>query len=323
MKAMSRSFVAWAGLGLACTGLHCGRSSDSASVPPSSESPPAVAAAGERKEDEKIVVRGLSTPESVVHDVFADVYLVSNIAGGLTEKDGNGFISKIAPNGEILELRFISGSEEGVELHAPKGLALADDSTLVVTDIDTVRFFDRDTGAPRGEVVIPGATFLNDVAPFDETSVIVTDSGFLMENGNLAPSGTDTVYQVTRSGNITPILQDSELGNPNGVAILDNGAIRVVTFGSGQIFDIQNGKHSVYDTPAPGQLDGLLVIDDRTIWTSSWTTQEILRWQDNEWSVVLGDVPAPADFSVDRSRSRVLVPLFTENELWIVPLVLD
>lgn len=322
MTAMRLLCSSLAGVALAATGLQCARKSDAPSTPPQAEANPA-GAPGPKKEDEKIVVSGFSTPESVVHDSFADVYLVTNIAGNLTDKDGNGFISKVAPHGEVLERRFIQGGSEGTELHAPKGIALADDSTIVVADIDTLRFFDRETGAPREQITIPGATFLNDVVAFDDQTVLVTDTGVQMQDGQLTPAGTDAVYQVTRSGTVTPILQDAELGNPNGIALLADGAIRVVTFGSGQVFDIRDGKHVVYDTTSPGQLDGLLVVDERTIWTSSWTTQEILRWQDETWSVVLGEVRSPADFSVDRLRSRILVPLFQDNELWIVPLTLE
>lgn len=322
MKAMRLLCSSLAGLVLAATSLQCSRKSDAPTTTPEADTAPA-GATKPNKDDEKIVVTGLSTPESVVHDSFADVYLVANIAGSPSEKDGNGFISKIAPSGEVLELRFIQGGNEGTELHAPKGIALADDATIVVADIDTLRFFDRETGALREQIVIPGSTFLNDVVVFDDRTVLVTDTGVQMEDGKLVPTGTDAVYQVTRDGTVTPILQDPELGNPNGIALLDDGAIRVVTFGSGQVFDIRDGKHFVYDTTSPGQLDGLVVIDERTIWASSWTTREIVRWQDEQWSVVLGEVHSPADFSVDRLRSRLLVPLFTENEFWIVPIELE
>src|SRR3989304_4371092 len=42
---------------------------------------------------------GLQTPESVLYDAAEDVYLVSNINGSPTAADGNGFISRIGPEG--------------------------------------------------------------------------------------------------------------------------------------------------------------------------------------------------------------------------------
>src|SRR5205823_1591551 len=69
-------------------------------------------------------VTGLSAPESVLHDAQADVYLVSNINGSPFAKDDNGFISRLSPSGEVMELKWIDGSRRDVELNAPKGLAL-------------------------------------------------------------------------------------------------------------------------------------------------------------------------------------------------------
>ena len=42
---------------------------------------------------------GLSTPESVLYDADDDRYLVSNINGKPTDKDNNGFISALSPDG--------------------------------------------------------------------------------------------------------------------------------------------------------------------------------------------------------------------------------
>src|SRR5688572_4434899 len=40
---------------------------------------------------------GFATPESVLYDAESDVYLVSNVNGGPTAADGNGFISRVDP----------------------------------------------------------------------------------------------------------------------------------------------------------------------------------------------------------------------------------
>ncbi|MCK5650134.1 MAG: B12-binding domain-containing protein, partial [Gemmatimonadetes bacterium] len=70
---------------------------------------------------------GFSVPESMLHDGVADVYLVSNINGSALEADGNGFISRVAPSGEVLELKWIDGETEGVTLNGPKGMAIVGD----------------------------------------------------------------------------------------------------------------------------------------------------------------------------------------------------
>ena len=63
---------------------------------------------------------GFSTPESVLHDTQADVYLVSQIHGMPLDPDGDGFISRVSPDGQVAELRWIDGRAEGVTLNAPK-----------------------------------------------------------------------------------------------------------------------------------------------------------------------------------------------------------
>jgi hypothetical protein len=82
---------------------------------------------------------GFKTPESVMYNAKEDVYLVSNINvdGIPTKKDNNGFISKLAPDGTVLNLKWIAGGANDVTLNAPKGMAIVG-GTLYVTDLDTV-----------------------------------------------------------------------------------------------------------------------------------------------------------------------------------------
>jgi hypothetical protein len=85
---------------------------------------------------------GLQTPECVYWDAEQDAYFVSNINGDPTAADQNGFISKIGPDGKVIELKWIDGSKKSSELNAPKGI-LAAGNILYVADLDTVRKFDR------------------------------------------------------------------------------------------------------------------------------------------------------------------------------------
>src|SRR5690606_1062946 len=110
-----------------------------------------------------IVSEGLLGPETVLHDTESDVSLVSNVNGDLSGKDDNGFISRVSPEGKVLELKWIDGASADVTLHAPKGMAFRRD-VLLVADIDTVRVFDRKSGKPFGNWPVNGSTFLNDIA---------------------------------------------------------------------------------------------------------------------------------------------------------------
>ena len=68
-------------------------------------------------------VTGLSTPESFIVDPETGNYFISNINGGPADKDNNGFITKLDPDGKVIALKFIDASK-GTPLHAPKGLAI-------------------------------------------------------------------------------------------------------------------------------------------------------------------------------------------------------
>src|SRR5256886_15876962 len=110
-----------------------------------------------------VVSGGFQTPESILYEPRSDVYLVSNINGDPTASDGNGFISRVAPDGRILELKWIDGAKPGVRLNGPKGMAGAGD-TLHVSDITPGRVFDLRTGAPKDAGVILGSAFMDDLA---------------------------------------------------------------------------------------------------------------------------------------------------------------
>src|SRR5580698_5063909 len=104
---------------------------------------------------------GLAEPESVLYDADNDRYLVSNINGKPGDKDNNGFISALSPDGTVTTLKWIEGGKK-LKLNAPKGLAIVGE-VLYVADIDVVRKFDLKTGASKGSIAFPGATFLNDL----------------------------------------------------------------------------------------------------------------------------------------------------------------
>lgn len=263
---------------------------------------------------------GLMTPESVLHDPDADVYLVSNINGDPTAVDGNGFISRLAPDGTVADLRWIDGADEGVTLNAPKGLALQGGS-LFVTDIDCVRIFDRNSGAPTGEVCVPDATFLNDIAPDESGTLFVTDSGLRGGAQGLEPSGTDALYRLSPDGRMAQITAGDWMGRPNGVAVGARG-IFVVAFGSGEVFQIAvDGDHSTVMPASERQLDGIEFMDDGGFVFTSWGDQAVYRvGGDGAVSRILEDVEAPADLGIDRERGRILVPLFTQNQVLIHPL---
>jgi len=51
----------------------------------------------------------LRTPESVLLDEGRNILYISNINGQPTDKDGNGFISKVTLDGKIENLKWVEG----------------------------------------------------------------------------------------------------------------------------------------------------------------------------------------------------------------------
>lgn len=259
---------------------------------------------------------GLATPESVLHDAAADVYLVSNINGNPLEEDGNGFISRLSPDGEVLDLKWIDGEAEGVSLNAPKGLAIVGE-VVFVSDITVVRMFDRQTGAPRGEIAIEGAGFLNDLAPASDGGIYVTDTGIRMGAEGFEPSGTGAVYHIAANGDVHTLATDPDLGGANGVIEVD-GEVWVVTFGSGELFRVSaDGK--VDAAPIDGGLDGVVLVGDELL-ISSWNGRSIYRGPvSGPFEAVITEKLSPADIGYDETRNVILIPLFQSNEVHLVP----
>jgi DNA-binding beta-propeller fold protein YncE len=259
-------------------------------------------------------IDNFQTPESVLYDDANDHYLVSNINGAPSALDNNGYIEMVHPEGMVVEERWIQGGKNKVTLNAPKGMAISS-RVLYVADIDTVRMFDLNTGAPKGDIKIPGATFLNDIAvnPVDG-SIYVSDSGLKAgDKGELVGSGTDAVY-VIEKGKARALAKDAEkLGRPNGLVAGPTG-VWVVTFGSGELYrlDAKGEKQDAIKLPK-GTLDGIVMMGD-SLFISSWEASGVYEGTSKgPFSMKISGVKSPADIGFDTKRSRVLVPLFKEN----------
>src|SRR5688500_8606753 len=123
-------------------------------------------------------ITGFRNPESVRYDSAQDVFFVSNMVGYGSYEDGIGYISRVSAADPRLAAVFIESGHGGVELNAPKGMAIHG-NTLWVADIDVLRGFDRRTGVPLATIDFAshGAVLLNDVAVAPGGELRVTDTG--------------------------------------------------------------------------------------------------------------------------------------------------
>jgi sugar lactone lactonase YvrE len=267
-----------------------------------------------------VAYTGLLTPESALYDADNDRYLVSNINGSPFEKDNNGFISVLSPDGQVTTLKWIEGGKGKIKLDAPKGLAISK-GILYAADITVVRTFDVKTGAQKADIPISGSTFLNDVTAAPDGKVYVSDSGIKAgaTPGAMDPTGSDAVYVIDK-GAAKALAKGTELGGPNGVLWTDKGLV-VVTFRSNEVYrlDDKGVRQDITKTPAGG-LDGLISLGDSLLVTS-WQASAIYRGKlGGTFEVVLPDQKSPADIGYDTKRARVIVPHLMQNTVEVYAL---
>jgi hypothetical protein len=290
-----------------------------AKVPAPPPAPPDAAPAKPQVTDAP--VQGLATPESVIivngDTGIGDAMLVSNINGDPMAADDNGFISKLDENGNVVALKWIDGAQTDVTLHAPKGLAIWGE-WLYVADLDRVRLFDLKTGAAKGEVVIKGATFLNDVAAGAEY-VYVSDSGL---GPGFKPSGTDAVYRLDpkQKNAVKKIASGDELARPNGL-LVDGDKVWVAPYGSKQLYRVDSGKKTdAFEVPTGG-LDGLVSLGDGRVAVTSWDGKAVYVGKlGGAFTALVSDFEAPADLAFDAKHQRLVIPAFVASALRFVRL---
>ena len=325
-------------LGLLAVTLGCAGSPppiEQAPTPPASSLPPAPIEATKSPVPEKPpeppkvekppaptpvfrLTEGILTPESVLYDEANDRYLVSNINGKPDEVDNNGYITELSPDGKVIKDKFIAGGVSKVKLDAPKGTGIFA-GILYVSDITVVRKFDLKTGAPKGDIPVPGATFLNDIAVAKDGRVFVSDSGLKSGAAGFDPTGTDAVYVIDK-GKLKPLAKSKDLGGPNGLLVVDKGVL-VVTFGSNELYrlDDKGAKQDVTKLPAGG-LDGIAQAGESLL-VSSWQNSSVYRGTlGGSFEPVLTELKGPADIGFDSKRKRVLVPRFLENAVEVYEL---
>jgi sugar lactone lactonase YvrE len=264
------------------------------------------------------LAEGFATPESVLYDPESDMYLVSNINGEPLGADDNGYITRVSPDGKVVDAKWIDGAKDTIKLDAPKGSAIVG-GILYVSDINVVRKFDAKTGEPKGEVKIEGASFLNDVAAAPDGGVFVSDSGL---DAKFAGTGKDAIYQVGKDDKVKPLIKDKTLAGPNGLLADDKGNVWAVTFGSGEIYSVDaKGKKAAGQKLPKGQLDGIVMVEGGDLLVSSWEGSAVYRGKPGgEWKPVLENTKSPADIGWDSKRKRLLIPVFMENKVILQPL---
>ena len=261
-------------------------------------------------------VTGLQQPTGSLVDPATDAYYIANVNGGPSDRDNNGFITKLDRSGKIVKLKFIEGGTAGVTLHAPKGLAVVDQK-LYVSDIDRVRCFDAVSGRPAGEIDFtePHADFL--------TGMTTDGRGILY----IADSGTNTIFKVLvrASGQPQVLVKDALLAGPHGLAINPRtGSLVAVSWNAGSILEITpSGAVKVlfansFFSARFGNLMGVDFDAYGNMYVSDYSQGKIARIDPGFRIQTIAEfLPTPAGLSIDRQNHVILVPYVSGNVLEI------
>jgi hypothetical protein len=275
------------------------------------------------------------TPESAVHDPVADLYLVSNVNRHPQILSNDGFISRLAPDGTVLDMEWIRGGVDGVTLHAPTGIAIHGD-VIYVADADAVRRFDRATGAPLGSWPVPVRTeeipgmpgtywvrdvLLNDVCIGPRGDVYLTGTGIdISLDFELAPTGADVVYRFDGAEPVA-IAAGAELMGPNGCVVVGANVFIAPLLGN-QVYRLNpSGKRFNVAALPVGGLDGI-VRAGGFLYVSSVFEGMIFRMSTggSQVTTVLDDLVSPADIGYDAARHRLIIPSLFGDFVTIQPL---
>lgn len=243
----------------------------------------------------------MMTPESVIYDEANDAIYVANIGTVNAEgSDGDGFIAKMSSDGEVTELKWVSG------LNDPKGMGIHE-GMLYVADIREIKVINLESGEIAETHPIEGAQFLNDITVDEDGTVYVTDSG------------TDKIHMLA-DGAVSTWMSDSTLQRPNGLYAEDD-QILLASANGGFFAPISKdgkeiGEPWLENIPSA---DGIIKTSDGNYIVSTWQGEVHYVDAENNETQKLLDTKAEeinsADIGYIPDQDMVLVPTFHDNRI--------
>lgn len=259
---------------------------------------------------------GFAAPESAYYDAASDAVFVSSINGQILEKDGNGYISRLSPDGKVVAEKWATG------MHAPKGLRSAR-GVLYAADIDTVVGFDIKSGKEVSRVKVEGAVFLNDLATAPDGTVYVSDSTALK------------IFEVRTGTSSVFVEGGNQVEQPNGL-LVDGARLILGTIGpapvpgaargggargpapSGHLyaFDRTSKQRTLVATQPVGGIDGIELDGSGGLLVTDVIGQRLLRVSRAGDVTVLAKFTAGgADFGYIAARKLAVVPFLFSNSV--------
>ncbi len=269
----------------------------------------------------KEIYAGFRAPEGAVYDQQRDCYYISNVNGNSTEKDNNGFISKIDPANDTFHTTVLLSGSKKYPLHAPKGMAVMG-NFLFVADIDSLVICNIKTEKTISRIKIKNAVFLNDIVIDTDKNMFLTDTkmGFLFK----------IAYPYKKVKHNSIKLRKKVKG-PNGLFIhplTEN--IWVTSFYSNLLTELLPSNGSIVsqiELPFSGA-DGICRgISDERLFVSCLKKGYLVRVNPelakSPEIIKVNKKPLiqPADICYDKTRARIIIPEMKEGRVSIFSIV--
>ena len=250
----------------------------------------------------------LKTPESVLYNPADSMLYVSNINGSPSEKDSNGFISKVTFDGKIRKLEWVSG------LNAPKGSGMFQDK-FYVADIDHLVEIDITSGEVLNRHPAPGAKFLNDVAIDTSGNIYISDSS----------QDNSVIYKFSK-GRIEVWAKGKEIKSPNGLYI-EGQELIFGNSGDGFIKAINLADKKIRTVAKIGSgIDGLRSDGKGNYLISDWQGKTSLVGKDGKVTGLLDTTKSninSADIEFIQGMNLLIIPTFFDNRIVAYRLMSD
>ena len=231
------------------------------------------------------VASGFSEPEGVASD--GSVIYISNVAGSASDKDGEGWISRLSMQGDVLDEKWVDG------LNAPKGMAVRD-GKLFVSDHDAYHVIDITSAEIEHTYPVEGAGFLNDVT--------VWQNGVYMSD-----SGSARIFQIDENG-YKEWLADDRLERVNGLTA-DGDRLLIATMETGSLYESSGAQELTELASGMANADGIGVLDNGAYIVSSWPGQLWYVNEAGETADILNSIEAPINQNdLTRVGELIVVP---------------
>ncbi len=238
------------------------------------------------------------TCESVLYDKENEIIYVANINNNPWEKDGNGFLSIIDTEGNVLEEKWVTG------ISGPKGMGIAN-GKLYVNDIDEMVEIDIASKEIVNRYKVEGDPALNDITIDQEGGVYASGSN------------SNAIYKL-QDGKLETIIE-SDFGRLNGLLHMDGG-LYFASSASSEFghYDLEKKSRDII-VDRIGHGDGIVTLGDGQFIVSSWKGEVfyVNAKEKTKKMLIEADERAlnAADIDYIPSQHLLLVPTFFGNKV--------